>query len=102
MWSGGQRTNLIRHLVCRCSEEPQQEHLAATLRRYLASQSDFRLNGFLLRAVSPDDRDLHDAVSWLGRAFPAIGRISVLGLYLPTGWIAPFAAETAVRPGGAS
>lgn len=91
---------LIRYLLFRCAEVP--ERMAAALRRYLASPSDFRLNGVLVRAVSPDDRELRDAVSWLGCMCPEVGRISVLGLHLPTGRIASFAADTAVPAGGAS
>ena len=91
---------LIRYLLFRCAEVP--ERMAAALRRYLASPSDFRLNGVLVRAVSPDDRELRDAVSWLGCMCPEVGRISVLGLHLPTGRNASFAADTVVRAGGAS
>lgn len=96
------RRHLIRYLLFRCAEGPLKERFATAVSRYLANPSDFRLYGVLVRDVSPDERDLRGAVSWLGSQCPAVGQIEVLGLYLPAGRIGSFAAQTAVPVGGAS
>lgn len=88
------RDNLVRYLGHRASSASWKDRYEAAARRYLASCSDVRVYGVLVRDVEPHENDLRTRVEKLGIDCPAGTVIELLSLYLPTGSIEYLVTKT--------
>lgn len=80
--------HLVRNLFFRCTGH-LRERLVAAACRYTANPNDCRFFGVLVRDVLPDEQDLRNAVSQLGKDCPVVTRTEVLAIYLPLGQLDP-------------
>lgn len=97
------RETVIRYLAYRAKGASWGDRFRAAVCRYVSDNHDISIFGFMVRDVTPDERDLKNRVSDV--ASNTVGpRIEFLALYLPEGKIAtlPSYFSSSQRNGRAS
>ena len=96
------RDTLFRYLVPRSMNAPWKAKFREASKRYLRNNSDIQLFGFLVRDVTPDEKDLDEPVQKLASGCPSGTNIELLALYFPNGRIKGIGASITSNQQGIS